>query len=50
MAAAYAVKPELCPMKPVRIEVDGKGMTKPVDGQPNAHVCRQSDEKGFVDF
>jgi purine nucleosidase len=50
VAAAYAVKPELCPVKPVRIEVDDKGMTKPVDGQPNANVCVQSDERGFVEF
>jgi inosine-uridine nucleoside N-ribohydrolase len=50
VAATYAVKPELCPTKPLRIEVDDKGMTKPVDGQPNANVCVQSDEKGFVEF
>lgn len=50
VAAAYAVKPELCPAKPLRIEVDDKGMTKPVDGQPNAQVCVQSDEKGFLEF
>jgi inosine-uridine nucleoside N-ribohydrolase len=50
VAAAYAVKPELCPAKPLRIQVDDKGMTKPVDGQPNAQVCVQSDEKGFLEF
>jgi inosine-uridine nucleoside N-ribohydrolase len=50
VAATYAIKPELCPTKPVRIEVDDKGMTSPVDGQPNANVCVQSDEKGFVEF
>jgi purine nucleosidase len=50
VAAAYAVKPELCPVKPLRIEVDDKGMTKPVDGQPNANVCVQSDEQGFLAF
>jgi purine nucleosidase len=50
VAAAYAVKPELCPATPLRIEVDDKGMTKPVEGQPNAQVCLKSDEKGFLDF
>lgn len=50
VAATYAVKPELCPMQAMRIEVDDKGMTKPVEGEPNAHVCLRSDEKGFLEF
>jgi inosine-uridine nucleoside N-ribohydrolase len=50
VAVAYAVHPELCPVKPLRIEVDDKGMTKPVKGPPNAQVCLQSDEKGFLDL
>jgi inosine-uridine nucleoside N-ribohydrolase len=50
VAAAYAVRPELCPGTPLRLEVDDKGMTKPVDGQPNAQVCVHSDEKAFLDF
>jgi inosine-uridine nucleoside N-ribohydrolase len=50
VAAAYAAKPELCPAKPLRIEVDDSGMTKPVEGQPNANACVQSDEKGFLEF
>jgi purine nucleosidase len=47
VAVTYAIHPELCPAKPLRIEVDEKGMTLPVDGTPNAQVCLQSDEKGF---
>lgn len=50
VAAAYAVRPELCPMKPLRLEVDEKGMTRPVDGRSNVEVCVQSDEKGFLEF
>ena len=50
VAVTYAIRPELCPAKPLRIEVDGKGMTKPVEGAPNAQVCLQSDEKGFLGF
>jgi purine nucleosidase len=50
VAVTYAVRPELCPAKPLRIEVDAKGMTKPVDGEPNAQVCVQSDEKGFMEL
>jgi purine nucleosidase len=46
----YAIRPDLCPAKPLRIEVDDKGMTRPVDGRPNAQVCLKSDEKGFLDL
>ena len=48
VAVTYAMHPELCPAKPLRIEVDDKGFTRPVDGKPNAQVCLQSDEKGFL--
>ena len=47
VAAAYTFQPELCPMQPMRIEVDDKGFTRKVDGQPNAQVCLKSDEAGF---
>jgi inosine-uridine nucleoside N-ribohydrolase len=50
VAAAFAVHPELCPTTPLRLEVDDKGMTRPVPGEPNAQVCLQSDEKGFLDL
>jgi purine nucleosidase len=48
VAVAYAVRPDLCPMKPLRLEVDDKGFTRPVEGVPNAQVCLQSDEKRFM--
>jgi inosine-uridine nucleoside N-ribohydrolase len=48
VAVAYAIRPELCPATPMRLEVDDKGFTRPVDGTPNAQVCLQSDEKGFL--
>ena len=50
VAVTYAIRPELCPVKPMRIEVDDKGFTRPVDGAPNAQVCLQSDEKGFLEL
>ncbi len=54
VAAAYAIRPELCPMRQMRLEVDDKGMTRPVEGPsvapPNAEVCLKSDEKGFLEF
>lgn len=50
VAVTYAIRPDLCPAKPLRIEVDDKGFTRPVDGEPNAQVCLQSDEKGFLEL
>jgi inosine-uridine nucleoside N-ribohydrolase len=50
VAVAYAVRPDLCPATPMRIEVDDKGFTRPVDGAPNAQVCLKSDEKGFLEL
>lgn len=50
VAAAYAIRPELCPAKPMHLEVDNQGFTRPTDGKPNAQVCLKSDEKGFLDF
>jgi inosine-uridine nucleoside N-ribohydrolase len=48
VAAAYTFRPDLCPMQPMRIAVDEKGMTRKVAGEPNAQVCLKSDEKGFL--
>jgi inosine-uridine nucleoside N-ribohydrolase len=48
VAVTFAIRPELCPVKPLRIEVDDRGMTRPVDGAPNAQVCLHSDEGGFL--
>jgi inosine-uridine nucleoside N-ribohydrolase len=50
VAVAYTVRPELCPATPMRIEVDDKGFTRPLDGPPNAQVCLQSYEKGFLEL
>lgn len=50
VAASYAFRPDLCPVKPLRLEVDDRGFTRPVPGEPNALVCLQSDEKGFLDL
>ena len=50
VAVTFAIRPELCPARPMRIEVDDKGFTRPVAGAANAQVCLQSDEKGFLRF
>lgn len=50
VAVTYAIRPDLCPATPLRLEVDDKGFTRPVDGAPNAQVCLKSDEKGFLEL
>jgi purine nucleosidase len=47
VAAAYSFQPELCPMQPMRLEVEDKGFTHKVEGPPNAEVCLKSDEDAF---
>ena len=48
VAVTYAIRPDLCPATPMRIEVDAKGQTRPVQGPANAQVCLKSDEQGFL--
>jgi inosine-uridine nucleoside N-ribohydrolase len=50
VAVAYSIHPGLCPTTAMRIEVDDKGLTRRVDGPPNAQVCLKSDEAGFRQF
>jgi len=50
VAAAYAVRPEICPMTPMRIEVDDNGMTRQVSGTANADVCLESKTGEFFDL
>ncbi|HEY0795680.1 MAG TPA: nucleoside hydrolase [Acidisarcina sp.] len=50
VATAYALDPELCPMTPMRIEIDDKGFTRKVEGAVNANVCLSSNDKSFFDF
>ena len=48
VAVTYAMRPDLCPATPMRIEVDARGNTKPAAGAPNAEVCLKSDEQAFL--
>jgi inosine-uridine nucleoside N-ribohydrolase len=50
VAVTYIFRPDLCPAKPMHIDVDEKGLTSPGQGAPNAEVCVQSDETGFLDL
>ena len=50
MAVAYAVKPQLCPVEPLNITIDEKGMTIPTTGKPNVSACLSSDPERFFHF
>ena len=50
VAVTYAMRPDLCPAKPMHVEVDDRGFTRTAPGAPNAEVCLESDEKGFLDL
>jgi len=50
VAVTYTFRPDLCPAKPLHIDVDAKGMTIPGKGKANAQICLKSDEKGFLDL
>ena len=47
VAAAYAVKPEICPTTAMRIEVDDKGFTRKVDGAGECE-CLSAFDDGFI--
>ena len=40
----WLLQPAACPLKPMRIEVDARGYTRPVTGTPNVNVCLTLDE------
>jgi purine nucleosidase len=48
VAVTYAIRPELCPVEPIHLDIDEKGFTRPGPGKANAEVCLKSDESGFV--
>ncbi|HYK35557.1 nucleoside hydrolase [Alloacidobacterium sp.] len=50
MAAAYAIKPELCPATPLHIDVDDEGFTREGPGTANVNVCLNSDSDQFFQF
>jgi inosine-uridine nucleoside N-ribohydrolase len=50
VAVTYAIRPDLCPATPMRLEVDDAGFTRRAEGDANVSVCLKSDEKGFLDL
>lgn len=47
MAVTYALRPEICPTTPLRLQVDDKGWTRVVEGQVNAHACLKGNGDAF---
>jgi inosine-uridine nucleoside N-ribohydrolase len=50
VAAAYALDPASCPITPLHIEVDAKGMTLDTPGKPNANACLQPYPEAFFNI
>jgi purine nucleosidase len=50
VAVGYAIRPELCPTKPMRLRIEDDGSTKVEAGEPNAQVCLKSDSDVFLEF
>jgi len=50
MTIAFMDDPNLCPLQPMNIVVDEKGMTRRGSGAPNAQVCLKSDPEAFFQF
>jgi inosine-uridine nucleoside N-ribohydrolase len=46
----WLLQPSVCPLKPMRIEVDAHGYTRPVTGAPNVNVCLTLDETPAQDL
>jgi inosine-uridine nucleoside N-ribohydrolase len=50
MTIAFIDDPSLCPVQPMNIHVDDRGMTLRGPGAPNAQVCLKSDSEAFFRF
>ena len=50
MTIAFVDDAKLCPVEPMHIEVDDRGMTRRDGGPPNAQVCLHSHPEAFFRF
>ena len=50
MTIAFIDDPSLCPVQPMSIHIDDRGMTLRGPGAPNAQVCLKSDPEAFFRF
>jgi purine nucleosidase len=47
MAVTYALRPDICPTTPLRLQVEDNGFTREVEGQVNAHACLKGNGEAF---
>jgi inosine-uridine nucleoside N-ribohydrolase len=47
MAVTYALRPDICPTTPLRLQVEDNGFTRVVEGQVNAHACLKGNGDAF---
>jgi len=50
MTVVFVLRPELCPVRGMRIRVDEKGFTREEPGAANAQVCLDSNSEDFFRF
>lgn len=50
MAVTYALRPEICPTTPLRLQVDNRGLTRIVEGQVNVHACLKANGDAFFNL
>ena len=50
VAVAFSIRPEVCPTRPMHIEVDDKGYTRPGAGPPNSQVCLNAKSDEFFEL
>ena len=50
VTVGYVIRPELCPMKPMRLEITDDGSTKVEEGAANVQACLKSDSDAFLEF
>ena len=50
VTVGYAIRPELCPMKPMRLGIADDGSTKVEEGAANVQACLKSDSDAFLQF
>ncbi len=50
LAAAVCIDERLCKFEEMRLDVDDKGVTKKVDGKPNARVATAVEREKFLDW
>jgi inosine-uridine nucleoside N-ribohydrolase len=47
MAVTFALRPDICPTTPLRLQVEDNGFTREVEGQVNAHACLKGNGDAF---